>query len=107
MRNFTDARLAKWKAELDSGTEVWTHGLWTWNWADSHRQVRAINVAGVGAVDDATIVVEPDDINRDVNPIRPHISKQQGGYLYAYNLRSELDVAGEYFITYFGRINVG
>ena len=21
------------------GAEIWTHGLWTYNWADSHRQV--------------------------------------------------------------------
>ena len=67
-------------------------GLWAWNWADSHRQVQAVNRSS------STIVVKPDDINRDVTPIHRRISKQQGGYLYAYNLRSELDVAGEYFI---------
>ena len=26
-----------------AGVDVWAHGLWSWNWADSHRPVTAIN----------------------------------------------------------------
>ena len=137
------ARLDKWRAEIESGThDAWTHGLWTWNWADrcplemcaracarvstlvhvcvfpcmcfmyvpgnevhrlllhawvclytlvrtcvrahartrtctctySHRRIKSIHNA-------SGIVVEPDDINRDVNPIHRHVARQQGGYL--------------------------
>lgn len=84
------AKLAAWKAELASGGQAWMHGLWSWNWADSHRPV-----VSVGTDD---ITVGADDINRDVNPIHAHKPGQQGGYVYTYGLRSELDSAGEYHI---------
>ena len=111
------SKLAAWNAELKAGTDVMTHGallllllllvllpaaraaadlsrraagLWKWNWADSHRSVSSIS--------SSSFVVNDDDINRDVGPIVQHKGSAQGGYLYAYNLLSELDVAGEYFI---------
>ena len=83
-------KLQQWKAEMAAGTDAWTHGLWTWNWADSHRVIASIDSAG--------FTVAADDIGRDVSPIHRHVKSTQGGYLYAYNLLSELDVAGEYFI---------
>lgn len=87
------ARLSKWSAELEAnpGAQAWTHGLWSWNWADSHRPVTAI------APDTETLVVGNDDINRDVNPIKVHGGGQGGNY-YVYNLRSELDGPGEYYV---------
>ena len=66
------------------------HGLWAWNWADSHRPV--LSISGTN------ITVGPDDINRDVNPIHAHKHAMQGGYVYAYGLKSQLDAAGEYHI---------
>lgn len=92
-------------------------GLWKWNWADSHRSVSSILSSSFVVDDDgagsllplfthfikqiptADPEVNPStDINRDVGPIVPHKGSAQGGYLYAYNLLTELDVAGEYFI---------
>ena len=85
-------RLDSWATELasDSG-EVWAHGLWQWNWADSHRPVTDITTAN------DSVTVGDDNINRDVN-LQPG-SGAQGGNLYFYNLHSELDAPGEYYIN--------
>ena len=40
-----------------------------------------------------------DDVNRDVSPVKKAVQNAQGGHAYVYNLLSELDVAGEYFIN--------
>jgi hypothetical protein len=69
----------KWAAE----PEVWTHGLWNWNWADSHRPVSSVG--------SSTLTVGADDIGRDVD-------LKAGGNFYAYNILSELDAAGEYYL---------
>jgi len=90
----TPAQLAAWKGEMAGGNGVWMHGLWDWNWADSHRPVLDVNLtAGVLTVGD-------DDYNHDVNPIKKGGANptQQGGNVYAYNLLSELDAPGEYHI---------
>lgn len=55
------SQLPAWQAEMAKGGTLFMHGLWAWNWADSHRPVLAI--AG------SNITVGADDINRDVNPI--------------------------------------
>ena len=47
------------------------HGLWAWNWADSHRPLLSIR--------GGNITVGADDINRDVNPIHAHKPAMQGG----------------------------
>ena len=47
------------------------HGLWKWNWADSHRPLLSIR--------GSNITVGADDINRDVNPIHAHKPAMQGG----------------------------
>jgi hypothetical protein len=83
--------LPAWQTELGAGGEAFLHGLWKWNWADSHRPLLGIN--------GSRIAVGADDINRDVNPIRPHKTATQGGYVYAYGLRSLLDAPGEYHIN--------
>jgi len=87
----TRAQLAQWESDVAAGEGAWLHGLWAWNWADSHRPVLGIDTAA------GTVTVGNDDVNRDVNPIAKG-SATQGGNVYAYNLKSELDQPGEYFI---------
>ena len=84
------AELPSWKTELDAGGVAYLHGLWAWNWADSHRPL--LGLSG------DNITVGADDINRDVNPIHVHKEAQQGGYVYAYGLKAHLDGPGEYHI---------
>ena len=36
------SQLSTWRSELASGRQAWMHGLWAWNWADSHRPVLSI-----------------------------------------------------------------
>jgi hypothetical protein len=48
--------LSQWGAELATGKRAMMHGLWSWNWADSHRPILAI--------DGENITVGCDDINR-------------------------------------------
>lgn len=73
------------------GVDIWAHGLWSWDWADSHKPIKAIDLKS------QKITVGIDAINRDVSPIRPATSSQ-GGHAYIYNSPSELDAPGEYFI---------
>jgi len=80
-----NVRLAAWGSELAAGGEAWAHGLWRWNWADSHRQILAVTPAN------GSVTVGVDDINRDV-PLTAHAN------VYAYNLLAELDAAGEYYM---------
>lgn len=91
LRGVNSTQLRTWAAEAAAGVDVWTHGLWSWNWADSHRPVTAI------APNTGTITVGKDDIDRDVDPIKTGRGPQ-GGNVYVYNLKSELDAPGEYFI---------
>ena len=85
-----ESQLPTWSAELAAGGEMFMHGLWAWNWADSHRPLLSI--------DGKNITVGADDINRDVSPIHAHKPAMQGGYVYAYGLKSQLDAPGEYHI---------
>eukprot|EP00041_Stephanoeca_diplocostata_P028079 m.785671 g.785671 ORF g.785671 m.785671 type:complete len:779 (-) comp23302_c2_seq2:297-2633(-) len=85
-------QLALWKDEITRSGSVWAHGLWTWNWADSHRPILDT------VPENASVRVGDDDQhNRDVVPIRTG-SGAQGGNVYVYNLLSELDAPGEYYI---------
>jgi hypothetical protein len=88
----TAAQLSSWQADTASGERGWLHGLWSWNWADSHRPILAVTPSN------GSIAVGNDDVNRDVNPIKVGSASGQGGNVYAYNLKSELDQAGEYYI---------
>merc|ERR1711964_799294 len=64
---------------------VWAHGLWRWNWADSHRPVLAYDASS------STLTLGKDNIDRDV-PLT------KGGNFYVYNVRAELDQPGEYHV---------
>jgi hypothetical protein len=85
-----ESQLPAWSAELAAGGEMFMHGLWAWNWADSHRPL--LSISG------SNITVGADDINRDVSPIHVHKPAMQGGYVYAYGLKSQLDAPGEFHI---------
>lgn len=91
LRGLNSTRLQMWAAEAAAGVDVWAHGLWSWNWADSHRPVTAINPSN------EILTVGTDDIDRDVDPIKTG-GGRQGGNVYVYNVKSELDFPGEYFI---------
>lgn len=89
----TDAtRLKRWKDELQTGGSAWTHGLWRWNWADSHREIFEVNDI------QESITIGNDAIGRDVDPINKG-TEAQGGNFYVYNVKSELDAPGEYYIN--------
>eukprot|EP00937_MAST-01D_sp_MAST-1D-sp2_P008130 g8130.t1 len=81
------ARAAQWAEEVKGGAyPLFAHGLWDWNWADSHRAVLGADAtAGVLAVGD------DDQADRDA-PLK------KGGRYYVYNALSELDTAGEYHV---------
>ena len=68
----TPTKLAAWAAEIKAGRQVFAHGLWDWNWADSHRPLSSIDAAA------GTVTVGDDDINRDVNPIKTGHGSAQG-----------------------------
>ena len=86
------ARMANWSAELTAGGTAWAHGLWAWNWADSHRPIVAVDAAAT------RVTVTTDDYNHDVDLTAHGGNRGQGGNVYVYNLRSELDAPGEYHV---------
>lgn len=73
------AKAGNWKAQHAERGDIWTHGLWTYNWADSHRQVTAVGDSAASLLN-----VHDDDINSDV-------AIKKGGNFYIYNVESELD----------------
>ena len=86
--------LAGWEAQLKAGGQLFAHGLWSWNWADSHRPVLSVDVAA------GSITVGDDDWNHDVNPIKTGHGSAQGGNVYVYGAKSDLDDRGEYIIDH-------
>ena len=63
--------------------DIWLHGYWTWDWADSHEKIKSINAEA------REIATEP-----------PHgvYNYSAGKRYYAYNLLEELDQPGEYYL---------
>jgi hypothetical protein len=53
----TSESLEGWGAALKEGKQLFAHGLWSWNWADAHRPVLAVNTLA------KTITVGDDDYN--------------------------------------------
>ncbi len=63
--------------------DIWLHGYWTWDWADSYVNVQAI-----------------DTRNREIVTKEPHGAygyKPEGRY-YAFNILEELDEPGEWYL---------
>ncbi|MCC6798151.1 MAG: right-handed parallel beta-helix repeat-containing protein [Candidatus Hydrogenedentes bacterium] len=63
--------------------EVWIHGYWTWDWADSFEQV--------GSIDPQT---------KEISTVAPHgvYGYKKGARFYALNILEELDQPGEYYV---------
>ena len=76
---YTGDRPQRWKTADD----VWLHGYWTWDWADSYEKVQSIDTAS------HTIFTEP-----------PHgiYGYTPGKRFYALNLLEELDSPGEWYL---------
>jgi parallel beta-helix repeat protein len=91
LKGVTSDQLASWGKEMATGSDPWMHGLWAWNWADSHRPIKSTSA-------NSLVVGDDDAGDADVSPIKASSSGGQGGHVYAYNLRSEMDQAGEYYI---------
>lgn len=72
-------RLARWAAADD----LWVHGYWTYDWADSYEKVVAVDVAA-----------------RTLGTAPPHgvYGYKAGKRFYALNLIEELDAPGEYWL---------
>src|SRR6185369_15926793 len=63
--------------------DIWLHGYWTWNWADSYVKVAALNSA-----------------TREIITREPHgvYGYKTGGRYYALNIMEELDEPGEWYL---------
>ncbi len=63
--------------------EVWLHGYWTWDWADTYTRVAKIDTA-----------------SRTITTVAPHgaYGYTPGKRFYALNVLEELDSPGEYYV---------
>ncbi|MBD3180664.1 hypothetical protein GF312_00125 [Candidatus Poribacteria bacterium] len=69
----------RWKAEKD----VWVHGYWFWDWSDQRHRVESIDT------EKGIISVEP--------PYHGY-GYRVGQWFYAFNLLSEIDIPGEWYL---------
>ncbi|MDE2207351.1 MAG: right-handed parallel beta-helix repeat-containing protein, partial [Armatimonadetes bacterium] len=69
----------RWQA----GEDIWVHGFWTWNWADSYEQVTKI-----------------DGLSHTITTAQPYgvYGYSAGHRFYAVNVLEELKAAGEYVL---------
>ena len=72
-------RPKRWVAEKD----LWVHGYWFWDWSDQRQKVKAIDPA------QRTLALEPPDHG---------YGYRKGQWFYAYNLLSEIDQPGEWYL---------
>jgi hypothetical protein len=64
--------------------EIWLHGYWFWDWADQRMRVQSIDT------DRKQITLEPEPAH--------HFGFRKGRWYYAFNLLSELDQPGEWYL---------
>ena len=76
---YEDPRPERWAAEPDA----WVHGYWYHDWADGRQKVRAIDREA------RTIALAPP---------QHHYGYREGQRYYAFNLLSELDSPGEWYL---------
>ncbi|MHB8520790.1 MAG: right-handed parallel beta-helix repeat-containing protein [Limisphaerales bacterium] len=76
---YADDRPRRWT----NAPDLWVHGYWTWDWADSYEKVKAVDL------EKREIATEP-----------PHgvYGYKTGQGWYALNLLEELDSPGEYYL---------
>jgi hypothetical protein len=87
-----------WAAQVDRGGQLFSHGLWKFNWADSHRAVLNVSDAGSGGVR-LRLQQHGDFTDRDCD-LSAASANHQGGHVYVYNAHFELDRAREYSIDH-------
>lgn len=74
-------RPANWSQEKDP----WVHGYWFWDWADQRQRIQSIDTAH------HVLTLAPPDHK---------FGYRAGQYFYAYNLLSELDRPGEWYLDH-------
>jgi len=72
-------RPSRWK---DEG-EIWVHGYWFWDWSDQRHKVESIDT-------EMRIIA--------VAPPYHHYGYRKGQWFYAFNLLSEIDSPGEWYL---------
>ncbi len=77
--NYDDHRISKWKTEKDA----WVHGYWFWDWSEQRHKIANI--------DTTKNLIE-------VLPPYHHYGYRLGQWFYGFNLLSEIDEPGEYYI---------
>ncbi|MCA9437182.1 MAG: right-handed parallel beta-helix repeat-containing protein, partial [Candidatus Omnitrophica bacterium] len=77
--NYEGDRPERWMKAND----IWLHGLWTWDWADSYTRVKSIDAA-----------------SKEFTTYPPHgvYGYKKDRRYYALNLLEELDQPGEYYL---------
>jgi hypothetical protein len=76
---YDDERIAQWEKEKNA----WVHGYWFWDWSEQRHKIAKIDAAG------KTIEVLP--------PYHEY-GYRTGQWFYGFNLLSEIDEPGEYYV---------
>eukprot|EP01046_Picozoa_sp_COSAG06_P007408 COSAG06_NODE_361_length_16829_cov_8.781112_14_plen_568_part_00 len=108
--NLTASQVSQWTKQASAAAagggggapQMWSHGLWSQDWADSHRQVLSVRPTGsTRSTSLARIALQrhDDKTDRDCN-LTASSPGQQGGHVYLYNVLWELDLPGEYVIDH-------
>jgi len=76
---YSDTRISKWKNEKDP----WMHGYWFWDWREQRQKVEKI-----------------DTVRKYVKLFPPYhaFGYRKGQWFYGFNLLSEIDEPGEYYL---------
>jgi len=76
---YDDPRLSHWQAEKDA----WVHGYWFWDWSEERHKIARIDTLS------KTI---------EVTPPYHRYGYRLGQWFYGFNLLSEIDEPGEYYV---------
>ena len=97
--NLTASQVSQWAKQASAAAaggrggapQMWSHGLWSHDWADSHRQVLSVRPTNA-STSFARIALQRhnDKTDRDCN-LTASSPGQQGGHVYLYNVLWELD----------------
>ena len=76
---YSDERISKWTQEKDS----WVHGYWFWDWSEQRHKV---------------LNIDPRSKLLELVPPYHNYGYRTGQWFYGFNLLSEIDEPGEYYI---------
>lgn len=78
---YEDSRPERWKHAKD----IWVHGFWTWDWADSYEKIKSVNTE-----------------KKVIETVAPHgvYGYKTGKPYYVLNLLEELDEPGEWYLDH-------